>query len=113
MNKEVIIDGVNVAGCEFHSSTPSSELCYMKGNKCNDNSNCPYKQLQRKEQECEELKCYIKEVLAPHAQMLQKQNERFKQVLEKIEEIIHNKSIITYEIRDIKTILNEVSNNDK
>lgn len=55
-NKPIMIDGVDVAGCEFHSSTPCSELCYMKGNKCNDNSNCYYKQLQRKTQECKELK---------------------------------------------------------
>ena len=55
-DKPIMIDGVDIAGCEFHSSTPSSELCYMKGNKCNDNSNCRYKQLIRKTQECEELK---------------------------------------------------------
>lgn len=52
-DKKIIIDGVNVAECEYHSSTPNNELCYMKGNKCGDNPNCYYKQLQRKEQECE------------------------------------------------------------
>lgn len=55
-NKPIYVDGVDVAGCEFHSSTPSSELCYMKGNKCNDNLNCYFKQLARKTQECEILK---------------------------------------------------------
>lgn len=64
-NKEIIIDGVDVAGCKFHSSTPSSELCYMKGNKCNDNSNCYYKQLQRKSQELETI-CKAFEVLNNH-----------------------------------------------
>lgn len=54
-NKQIIIDGVNIAGCEFHSSTLCSELCYMKGNKCNDNPNCLFKQLARKTQECEIL----------------------------------------------------------
>lgn len=59
MNKEqIIIDGVDVSGCEYSSTTPSSVLCYMKGNKCNDNPNCYFKQLARKTQECEELKEY-------------------------------------------------------
>lgn len=58
-DKEVIIDDINVAGCEYHSSTPTSELCYMKGNKCKHNPNCYYKQLQRKEQECEKLKIQL------------------------------------------------------
>lgn len=59
-NKQIIVDGVNVVWCEFHSSTPCSELCYMKGNKCNDNSNCYFKQLARKTQECEELQYQLK-----------------------------------------------------
>lgn len=45
-DKEIIIDGVDISTCIYHSSTTSSELCYMRGNKCNENPNCYYKQLQ-------------------------------------------------------------------
>lgn len=51
--KEIIIDGVNVSECEYVSTTPSSVICYMKANKCKDNPNCYFKQLQRKTAECE------------------------------------------------------------
>lgn len=43
--------------------------------------------LKAKEQECEELKNYIKNDLAPHAQMLQKQTYHYKEALEKIEKL--------------------------
>ncbi len=80
-------------------------------------------QLQRKEQECEELRkekeLYKTWYQTKHDDWADvffktiKSRDRYKQALEKIEEIIHNKSIITYEIRNIKAILNEVTNNDK
>lgn len=41
------------------------------------------KQLTRKTQECEELKKYIKETLAPHAQMLQTENDKLKEKFKK------------------------------
>lgn len=69
-------------------------------------------QLQRKEQECEELKRTRDDIFLDAIEQ-RHQVKRYKQALEKIEEIIHNKSIITYEIRNIKAILNEVTNNDK
>ena len=49
----IVIDGVDVSKCKYRSSTPSSELCYSRGNKCNENPNCCYKQLARKERECQ------------------------------------------------------------
>lgn len=61
MTEEIIIDGVNVAGCEFYlqdekyscdlSFINQEELC-----KCNDVQDCYYKQLKRLEQENKELK---------------------------------------------------------
>ncbi len=63
-DKQIIIDGVDVKKCVYHESgycTISKEAyCY-----CCDKPNCHYKNWQRKEQECEELKkqrtAYIKE----------------------------------------------------
>lgn len=65
---KVIIDGVDVSGCEFFSDMSNGKPdtrceCYkdMYGFNTNckhnkDAKNCYYKQLKRKEQECEELK---------------------------------------------------------
>lgn len=84
----IIIDGVNVAECEYHSSTPSSELCYMKGNKCRDNKNCNYKQHKRKEQECEDLRKTItnlediRDKFSVKLDQLKAENKIYKQMLD-------------------------------
>lgn len=57
---KVIIDGVDVAGCKHHAPLThqcNAELNIDSGYKyyCK-NYNCYYKQLKRKEQECEKLK---------------------------------------------------------
>ena len=59
MTEEIIIDGVNVAECEFY------ELCGCiddnhELNQCKDNPNCYYKQLQRLKQENEKLSFQLK-----------------------------------------------------
>lgn len=60
-DKEIIIDDVNVAGCEFYCD----EYCTLSNDrnerlpfaeKCSGYSDCLYKQLQRKKQECEKLR---------------------------------------------------------
>ena len=54
-DKQIIIDNVDVKKCVYHESGYCSinkqAYCY-----CCDNPNCHFKQLKRKEQECEELK---------------------------------------------------------
>ena len=65
-DKQIIIDGVDVSGCELYrndngvfapdGTAERTELCYLTNDYCGNNSNCYYKQLKRKEQECEELK---------------------------------------------------------
>lgn len=48
-NKQIIIDGVNVSGCEWYSST------YFKPcNSCKGKPTCYYKQLQREKQNLQE-----------------------------------------------------------
>lgn len=68
MTEEIIIDGVNVAGCEKLGETIDGITCGLgkrirfaneiitKHNLCEDNPNCHYKQLKRLEQENKELK---------------------------------------------------------
>ena len=59
-NEQIIIDGCNVSECAFYSfSNWNNHLCRSKEFServctcCNSNPNCYYKQLKRKEQECE------------------------------------------------------------
>lgn len=60
-DKQIIINDVDVSGCEcfyINASHPERKECinpYCKG-LCEDNPNCYYKQLKRQEQECESLK---------------------------------------------------------
>lgn len=57
-NKEIIVDGVDVSGCEFlrNCIIPDNYGCKIDDSLCCDVTNCYYKQLKRKEQECEKLK---------------------------------------------------------
>lgn len=66
-NKEIYIDGVNVAGCGYFCEIDKEcNICGMGTDgedtfcrDCKDNSNCYYKQLQRLKQENEELKKFF------------------------------------------------------
>lgn len=68
MTEEIIIDGVDVAGCEFYlqdekhscdlSFINQEELC-----KCDDVQDCTYKQLKRLEQENKELKAELNKII--------------------------------------------------
>ena len=61
-DKQIIIDGVDVAGCEYLGLYKECKLkcgscCPVD---CSDNPNCYYKLYKRKEQECEKWKSYYK-----------------------------------------------------
>lgn len=63
-DKEIIIDGVDVSECKY------LPYCEDKQGNCGNNPNCYFKQLKRKEQECEkyeqtlfEIKIYCKTAL--------------------------------------------------
>lgn len=63
-DKEIIIDGVDITECDhFSMGLPAfNDPCtlYPHQTRCSKNKNCYFKQLQRKEQECEELKERLK-----------------------------------------------------
>lgn len=63
-NKEIIIDGVNVAGCEHYDNHTNIYFIKDKGKRycydCSLDPDCHYKQIQRKEQECKQKDEYIK-----------------------------------------------------
>ena len=54
MTDKQIIEGIDVRECQHYGKC--STYCYAVDEPCSDNPNCYYRQLQRKEQECEELK---------------------------------------------------------
>ena len=69
--EQIMIDGVDVSKCEGIdlSLSPLVKCKYLKfktsdggiaGIWCSDHTNCCFKQLARKTQECEELKRYLK-----------------------------------------------------
>lgn len=94
--KQIIIDGVDVSECEYYNKDDKTcrevngnydtDICEF--DKC-ENSNCYYKQLKSKEQECEELKKIINEAknskldLKRQNEELQKENERLREEREK------------------------------
>ena len=56
-DKQIIIDGVDVSGCAYITYRDSENpICSETGQYCKGYDICYYKQLKRKEQECEELK---------------------------------------------------------
>ena len=66
-DKQRIIDGVDVSECKKYEheivrcNATLENMCFC-GGRCTDkkNADCYFKQLKRKEQECEELKAEIK-----------------------------------------------------
>ena len=56
--EQIIIGGVDVAGCKYFNSFRN--ICHNKNLccDCEKNQDCYFKQLARKTQECEELKAY-------------------------------------------------------
>ena len=62
-DKETIIDGIDVSGCE-HCVKMTKYRCIIQRDVykclCEENPNCYYKQLKRKEQECDKLYIQLK-----------------------------------------------------
>ena len=67
-DKEIIIDGVDVSECEHqyykkckidYDEWINEIICY---NECQNNPNCHFKQLKRKEQECDKYKQALGEI---------------------------------------------------
>lgn len=93
-DKQIIINGVNVAECEyfnrFRNICHNRNLCCD----CDKNQDCQYKQLERKEQECEELKAEIKhykQIAQYHGNLSVKytnKSAKLKQTLAEIKEIM-------------------------
>ena len=68
-DKQIIIDGVDVSGCKKYEheivrcNATLQNMCFC-GGRCTDkkNADCYFKQLKRKEQECNKLKQTLAEI---------------------------------------------------
>lgn len=104
MGKEIYIDGTDVSGCEFYSYIESDKYphrctCYkdmyganMVCDLADCCKNCYYKQLKRKEQECEELKEAIDGLLKIQHQLADS-CKKYEQALIEIKEIAEQISL--------------------
>ena len=89
MTEEIIIDGVNVAGCLYHRMNNKMAMCTTcnsgKGSPfCEYEKDCYYKQLQRLKQENEKLKKENAELLTVSCLL---EDNKYRKALEEIREI--------------------------
>lgn len=82
--EKIIIDGVDVSKCKFINN-----IYFSPCGGCKNDDNCYYKQLQRKEQECEKWK---EKWNIGFQKFCDKDNElqRYKQALDEVEQLIKN-----------------------
>ena len=110
MTEEIIVDGVNVAGCQcFENDKCLWSKKYYESNltpNCEEVKDCYYKQLQRLKQENENLKKEVKQIRTYEELKLKK----YKQALEEIREIVTgNYDVLEPQAKkDIENKINEV-----
>lgn len=106
-NEQIIIHDVDVNECRafyVNASHPERKECinpFCK-NYCKDNPNCSYKQLKRKEQECELWNCANIE--------LSSDVKKYREALEKIDEFLELLNDRTMVRKDICDRLDEMQN---
>lgn len=129
MDKEIIIDGVDVSGCEFCCENPLHEIkhsCNVRGCekdnglhihlKCINNPDCYYKQLKRLQAENERLKkqynCYACDScggkedyinMKRHTENAIKTVHKYSQALQEIRDKILSPEIIDEETKKLHT----------
>ena len=97
-DKPIIIDGVQVQDCCYfdYENDGYEDSCYIHQNECSA-QNCYFKQLKRKEQECEELDEELNDLTRDiktrlkvekiKLDQLKAENEKLEQTLAEIKEI--------------------------
>ena len=116
INKEqIIIDGIDVSECLFYQANFEEDydvrikhFCSNWHNSCEsiNNSNCYFKQLSRKTQECEKLKNKIKKLRKNLALEIEI-NDRCRKALEEIEGYVKTTIRMPLERKLILDIINK------
>ena len=99
MDKEIIIDGINVAGCDWYFKPNGNCDNEQLVHKC-EGDNCYYKQLKRAEYqiaEDEDLQCDMRETI----EQLKAENER---ILEQKNNVMRKNIVLYTTLQEIKEI---------
>lgn len=87
MTEEIIIDGVDVAGCEHYTTMEDCDgihdLCEQLDDYCSIKKNCYYKQLKQAENTVNECHKYLAE-LEDKIERLEQENQELKELNKKI-----------------------------
>jgi septal ring factor EnvC (AmiA/AmiB activator) len=123
-NKQIIIDGADVTQCGFFSKVEGKQtnVCYIMPCheletekfigylECSTNHNCYYKQLKRKEQECEELKDKLRTKARGWANVNDQILKEVDQIKADNEELTSKCSQLKQTLAEIKSILEYYEN---
>ena len=105
-DKQIIIDGVDVSKCKYFdcdSKKCKAEYYVRHGyeiveyDSCRENPNCYYKQLKRKEQECEELK-----------EDVERWKSNFNGKVSAIEELLHQLDQLKAENEELRRSITKI-----
>lgn len=116
-DKQIIIDDVDVSGCLFHSLTTMGyagyNYCKCFQCVCECHRDCNYKQLKRKEQECEELNKWLPIVTRLEEQF--KSHEKAKSIGYKTyaEQVFTELDQLKQALTEIKQLLEDALDTDK
>ena len=90
--EQIIIDGVDVSGCGHLEDKEACGSMDCQSIECEKNQDCYYKQLARKEQECEELKERLvrteEDLKYQCVDCMNVKSDRYRKALEEIKEIL-------------------------
>ena len=90
--EQIIIDGVDVSGCGHLEDKEACGSMDCQSIECEKNQDCYYKQLARKEQECEELKERLvrteEDLKYQCVDCMNVKFDRYRKALEEIKEIL-------------------------
>lgn len=105
--EEVIVDKINLKECKYFKGVGCINSpfkfwgCTKLGGMCSEHPGCYFKQLKRKEQECEELKEYLNQAKYLTEGALrsysERQNIKYKQALYEIEINISEYQALTFD----------------
>ena len=111
-DKQIIIDGVDVSGCEYYNkiNKHTGQYCI-----CELEPNCLYKQLKRKEQECEGLKegySELTDIVSPYMDDFTGYNEELGgfDIVLCIKELLEQLDQLKAENEELKVCLFQVQN---
>ena len=107
--KEIIIDDVDISGCEYCLKMTKYRCTIQRDVYkclCEENPNCHYKQLKRKEQECEKLKSDLTDL----SKIIDCKNGTILTFKEQLDQLKAENEKLKQENKHLKDIINKSAN---